>query len=528
MSDNIYLEFTAKEQEAIVGHLFGNYSFFQKCRAAVKFAWFQNPEVAELVKLIYEFWDALDDKRKFTTNEIKGKIGKAHSTDIRRQNSLNSTLDLCLITATTVGLDVLSKDMTGWLRIVTFKNSILKAEQFYNRKEFSKGIPWVATQMQEILQLSFEADDTAQFKDVLGDMKKRQVDHGDCLTIGHPDFDALLMNDTKLPHGPNWNPNNLATQTKGGLAKGDTTVLVGSSNAGKTSTIISIIFANIFYFKRHVLYYTHEQKGDDIKFRLLQCFTLLTSHELSMLENHHGHNLKAAEVYKLLDEYLTYVPWTKPTKMFVEDVLASIETKQEEMIAKTGKGYDLFIDDYPGKLKAHHFATKHSSGWEEQGYIYDRFVNLALHYKFHAILATQTNREGYKINRGDADRMIDQDDIAKSYEIAQIASNVITINRSNEDIALGVVRFFVAKCRSNDPKWTFVTVADYNRCRTHGIGSRCKALPPGTKYGTDTINELFKDKDKVASYERESLAKLEAEMEDKPVTFAPNPEVLKQ
>ena len=173
----------------------------------------------------------------------------------------------------------------------------------------------------------------------------------------------------------------------------------------------------------------------------------------------------------LLSEYLTYIPWVKSGSMYVEDVVDMIKEKNTYIKSKNnGKGFDLVIDDYPGKL-ASRATGKNQADHAIKTHIYDQFVTLAIEEQFHMIVPLQSNRGGYKkakeLKSGSS--LIDQSDVADAYNIVQRASNVITINSSKLDKEKQVVRYLIDKSRSSQTGKIFVSSTAFDRSTSHSI-----------------------------------------------------------
>jgi hypothetical protein len=106
-------------------------------------------------------------------------------------------------------------------------------------------------------------------------------------------------------------------------------------------------------------------------------------------------------------------------------------------------------------------------------YVYDIYVQLALEYKLHSLLAYQTNREGSKENQGkysdDAgeNRLIDHNDAGESFGAMQNATNVISLNRSPRAQQLNQMTFFISKSRSNKTGVAVVAKTNFAASQTH-------------------------------------------------------------
>jgi hypothetical protein len=154
----------------------------------------------------------------------------------------------------------------------------------------------------------------------------------------------------------------------------------------------------------------------------------------------------------------------------VEDVEPLIRRKQEDLAARNnGKGYDLLVCDYPAKLTTKLANGGHMSKRNVDEIVYGYFVQLALEYGFHNLLAIQTNREGSKVNKGQKDehRLLVMEDVHESYGVMQEATNVITLNRDPVAKARQHMTFHIDKSRSSETGFAVVARTDFGRARTH-------------------------------------------------------------
>jgi KaiC/GvpD/RAD55 family RecA-like ATPase len=459
--DNINLSsFTDSQQDAIIGNMLKDRHFFLKCVVLLKYDWFINPLNSDIFKQCQSFFDQF--KRQPTGEELKDKFNRTHADTYRKYHD---RIDLCILTSKNFGLDFISTEMTGWMKMVMFRNSMEDAADIFRKQDWSAALTWLDFKINEVKQTSFLDDKRITFADSLDFLQKRDTSFEDCLTIGHPDFDELLLEGAAIKGGDRSKPLP-KFWTTGGLVKGDSTMILGPSNSGKTTTLTSIIVPNILNNK-YILYMTHEQKWEDIKTKILMNAVGATNKELRHPTPDLIRRIKA--VAEKLEQYLVYIPWIKVGNMWVESVIAEVNMQQESLHAKYGVKFDMLIDDYPGKLKSQQYKGR--AVWEEADYVYDQFVTMATEHRFHAILPVQTNREGYKVNRGDASdgRVIDQADAAGSFGVMQKADNVITLNRSPEDQQYQVMRFYISKSRSSQAQTMFASRTDFAKSITHGF-----------------------------------------------------------
>lgn len=456
--------FSERQQDAIIGLMLKDSHFFVRCVALLKHTWFTSPINGELFVMCQTHFDKY--KRPPTDSELKSTLNITHANNYRKYYD---RIDQCAVTCRDFGKDFMSVEMTGWMKMVQMKESLQGAAEIFNKKDWSAALVWIDKKIAEVKQTSFISDKKVSFTDSVEFLMSRDLEHQDCLTIGHPDFDKLLREGAGKPDA-NRNSVYAKDWTYGGLVKGDSTMILGPSNSGKTTTLTSIIMPNVINGK-HVLYFTHEQKWEDIKVKLLMNACKATITELKNPDDGLKNRIKFMSNF--LEEYLVYVPWIKTGDMYVESVMAEINMQQEILWSKKGVKFDMLVDDYPAKLKSQQFKGK--AIYEEIDYVYDQFVTMATEHRFHAILPVQTNRDGYKTNRGDAqeERVIDQADAAGSFGTMQKADNVISLNRKPSDQQVNHMRFYISKSRTQRAQTMFVSKTDFARSMTHGIGLDC-------------------------------------------------------
>lgn len=494
MSDSITLGgvFSPTWQEAIVGHMIKDKYFFIKCIEQLRYNWFQNPEIGFLFKTMQEFHK--EHERQPNEKELDAVIFQKNAlVSMSNANSYRAKISIALASAASIGMDVMSKDMTGWIKIVKFKEAIVKSTDMYNKRDYKEAIDLVNLEIKDIQKASFETNDSVNFTDGIDFFKNRKEEIKDCLTIGHPAFDELLKKGSSLVNLGTSQDNFkfkekkfICQETNGGLVRGDSTIIIGPSNSGKTTTVITIIVSNLFNNKS-VLYITHEQKWEDLKSKIFSC---LLSTEINSIESVHPDKIAAAGLK--CHKHLTYIPWIKSGKMYAENVIARINAEQEKRIAETGKGYDLLVVDYPGKTKSLTVSSK-SSSWESIDAVYDQYINLCIEHRFHGIFPAQTNREGYKKSRDSSDnQLVDMDSVGGSFGIVQKADNVITLNRfTSIDGKHSVMVFNIVKSRTAETGMRYASVADFSINRTHGFGNNWKTFTSKEIVAEGTIDSAF-------------------------------------
>jgi hypothetical protein len=253
------------------------------------------------------------------------------------------------------------------------------------------------------------------------------------------------------------------------MLPGDTTIVVAPTNVGKSTSMITVLAANIRRGKS-VLFLQHEDSESNIKLKVLCCLLQITRQGLFELYNSAEGTLRIENAQRMLARFFKHIRFVKAGGT-VEDVEAIYRRKQDERIGKYGAPFALHVNDYPSKLTT---SMARGGGWPKRtidDYVYDYFVQLGGEYGTHNLLAIQTNREGAKINKDvskDAKRLLVGEDVQESFGVPQKASNLVTINRDPTAKARGYVTFYWDKSRSSETGLAVVCKSAYERAITHG------------------------------------------------------------
>lgn len=499
-------------QEAIIGYCMKDLTFLINCRAMVEPEWFSHLIYVDLMKFIYELYDfkktGRSEERVPTPAEVVTKISLTYpkpSDRLPRQE----TFARCIAAAkrSDISLAWMQEQMTGWIRMIKLKNLIEESNQRFKKKAFGSCIEWVDKRIAEVKQASFIDDMRESFANPVGfitDYDKEQEQY--CCTFGHVAIDDVLRPGSRL----NFNSydaredvekmirdGSVSKMTKGSLRPGDLTVIIGATNTGKTTLVVTIAAYNVLMGK-YVFLMSHEQDAKQLKMKVLTCMMQMTAQELCRrgpVDPEYQRKLNSLS--EVLEKYLCYIHYAKAGGMFVEDVIALFERYNEDLTAKrlasegVARGFDLVIDDYPAKLKSKIMLK--SQGWEEKTYVYNEFLNLAQTHQFHVIAPAQSNRQGFRVSRGDTDngRMLEVDDIGEAFGITTIAANVITINRSATDVSQSLIRFYVAKCRSPGKGTQFILPVRFDVSRTFDIAGKIRTVPPGQSVSPQELISYF-------------------------------------
>lgn len=446
------LPFSESKQDAVLGFYLTTDSFFMQAKDRLKPEWFLDKTNENIFRAKVGFYEQF---KKIPSVEEVINLPEFQLEDARVRGRVHAKISKAVAKTNEYHLAALLPEITDWMQSRIIAAGIRKSAKLFQDKKIRESHDHAKLWTRMVEEVKFEEDLEERFDRYQELFDNQQAEYEDAITIGNPHFDKLIT----------------PMANHGSLLRGDTTMYLASTNTGKSTAIITTIAHNLKHGKS-VMWLVHEGRPDDLKIKLW-CALLDKSQAqvFAMYKTPEGRRqLDMALLW--INKHLTFVPMMK-AGLCVEEVETIIRRKWEERAAKLGqdKSYVLLADDYPAKL-----STKKANGgqWAPRQIIhesYNYFVQLALEYKFHSLLAIQTNREGSKVNRGDKKdegRLLMMEDVSESFGTMQIATNVISINRDHAAANKDRVTFFICKSRSNVTGWAFCTKSKYSHALTHG------------------------------------------------------------
>jgi DnaB-like helicase C terminal domain len=465
------LPFHKKKQDAIVGWCITQPKFFMQCKNLVDPSWFSDPYAQKVYKAQLKW---VKDNDVVPTVEEMRFSSEITLEEPALRTKLQAKVSECISETQHFHLEPLSKELEKWLRARIFYVGANAAQKDYNSERYEEAYRVMDACLKNIKEASFLNEREVSFADPIKDIEQSKNEIRNGLTFGLKTVDDLL-----LPGNEN-----------GALLPGDTTIMLAPTNIGKTTNMITIGNANLARGKR-ILLVTHEGRPMDIKEKVWRNHLGVDSKEYFELPNTEEGVKRLQRGSMMLNRFLTYVPYNK-AGLTVEEVEPFIRRKQEELIAKQGKGYDLLIVDYPAKLSTKQAQQGSMSKRTIDEIVYGYFIQLALEYNFHSLLAIQTNREGAKVNKGQRDerRLLVMEDVHESYGVMQEATNVITMNKDAVAKARKRMTYHIDKSRSSETGFAVVARTDFARATTHSneLGS---IWYRGTSTLADQVDDLL-------------------------------------
>lgn len=460
------LPFDAEQQKALIGHAILEERFFRQVKDRLEPDWLSSPSVASLWSFWREFYSKYN--RVPVSHEEFRSFENLLAQDQAAKNSVYSALEQCKVLAMKYGLDSLASQLTDWSKLRVCLRDLPQVANLLNSRKISQAENLLSATSREVMVTRFDGNPPAELDNWRPLLSQTAVDIQNGLTTGFSLLDRKL-----LPEG----------EGRVGLMPGDTTVVLAPTNAGKTSSMITIARHNVFRGKS-VLFISREGREIDIRLKMLQCATSKSKQELFDISKKEAESKWLDMVSGNFAKGMTYISMNR-VGLSVEEVVSNIIGLQARRKAETGRGYDMVVIDYPGLLTTE-TARSGKLEWRQiQDFVYRQFVQLALEENFHMLVAAQTNREGSKINRGHGEsRLLTPEDISEAYAIAMSATNILTLNRDPVATEKGWITWYICKSRSSEVGWAVVCHSDYARATTHSekLG--------GTSYrGTGTMSD---------------------------------------
>lgn len=240
-------------------------------------------------------------------------------------------------------------------------------------------------------------------------------------------------NDTDIPRIPfHWSN---MDKVFGGLGIGEIFSFIGPAHSGKSMFLVNV-GVNLLLQQKNVLHVTLEMSEKITIQRYDMSLLGLTKPELKS-------SLAVENLKQRLKEHLGKL-WVK---QFPSDVTSPADIARFMNRLASVKDFvpDILIIDYADIMSS---PSKYKEKRHELGAIYRGLRNLGVEYKIPVCTATQMNRGSLiKLEQG---KLLDESDIAESYDIMRILDNGVSINSSVEDRHGNRAILYVVKNRDGD------------------------------------------------------------------------------
>lgn len=477
------LAFTPIKQSAFIGFLFdGTNGLFKHYATIMDASWFTLPEHQNIFSLIKEYVQKYDSIPTHISIQESNVLLKKEASVVTK---IRTAIDKSIIDKNQFVVQQLIDELEDWKNAKIFQKAITESTHTYNKGKFDEVNNTFKAAIKAVNETTFVRSEVKLASNI-----KEITDH--------------LDGSATIPFGLKLIDNHLFDGNEnGGLQLGDQTLLMGSSNGGKTTTILTCCIHNV-RAQNHSMLMTHEGTHQDIRQKYIRCY--LTLMDIPEAQKVMGVDEVKAKAYvelcrqagsskrlfsKLLqenstqlmeflnhiDKYLTYLPYHR-AGMEVEKIIPIIERYQDGLKDKIGTGYKLLAVDYPALLNTEQASKGRMDVRHKIDYIYQQYVQMALEHGWHSLVASQSNREGSKVNsRTDGQtRLLGMEDNAEAWGPITTATNVFTINRSPEAQQKSRILFRNVKSRSSSTGVVVSATCDFGKCVSHSNDPRFGAL----------------------------------------------------
>lgn len=461
------LPFSDTKQNALLGHvLMDTDNFCMQAVRKIQPTWFRHGYNSKIYGYVQRF--CLKNGVPIGYVEVQDSP-EFRSEDPKMQNQLRTQILLALQACEQQRLKYLRDELTIWMKAKLLQNALSESSQLWNRKEFQKSADRAGKLVKDYQDCSFEDSGYVNFNNPEIYLSEMEKSRENCLTTGLKMLDEYIMKDHKI----------------GSLQSGASTVVLSPANVGKSSFLITTSIHNVKAGKS-VLYMTHEDRYEDVRVRMLQCYLRMNISDLLDAYKTPEGLAKINEATQALSKFITYIPVNKPG-MTIQSVIPTIDLAQEKRkINNNNHGFDLLVNDYPGKLSTDGAGYRETRNVIDS--VYDGFVQLALQHRWHSLVAMQVNRTGSKINKGQKgveERLLTMEDAAEAWGPMTTATTVLTLNRSPSAIQKNRMTVFVAKSRTSEAGRAVICGTDYRHCYTHG-----NDLSSHGYFGTQVMDDI--------------------------------------
>ncbi len=468
--ESITLPFSQLKQNALLGHLLVNEQFFKIAHRRIKPKWFLSERNSQIFKFLCGYYEKY---AIYPTPSEFREYPEFLAMEPKDRNILFSFISRNIAETQQIHLEVIKLELTEWLHSVILMRGMEAAKDLYNKNEIKDCYQTLMEAIRDVASSRFDGGEQITFSNYKEYLVKAKEERVEAMTTGLSVLDRMLLKGS----------------TNGGLQRGDTTVVMAPVNIGKTTCLITMACHNIRSAK-DVLFMTHEGRPDDIRLMFLANMMGVSRDGVISLYNDPSNIPRLEAAVRLLDKHLKYIPYNK-AGMAVEEVIPIIRSSQEDWLAThDGKGFDLLVNDYPALLLTDLAKKGSLQKRSSDQIVYDNFVQLALEYKFHSLLAIQTNREGSKVNKGVSQvsekRLLTMEDVQESWGPIERATNVITLNRNPFSQLNNIIIYGIAKSRGNKTGVAVMAQSDFGKCNTHSEDMGAVGYS-----GTKTAEEYF-------------------------------------
>ncbi len=373
-----------------------------------------------------------EHKRPPLVGEIPVEITKQGLDEVKYNKEYQN-----ILSSDSIGRDYLKKELTAFIRANIFVGSVRQGADLYNGGDRQACYDFINGKMRELYLADFEKDRMVRFGDADQILEIARNQSRDAIPTGLKAIDDAIH---------------------GGMMPQTWTLWLGSTNCGK-----SLICPNLAKFaarskKKKTFITIHEDEMVETKMRYLSCWSMVPYNKLLQPKESwtEEERIKVSRADEELKEFVV-MRFMFGKERFIENVLDEVRATKEQW------DFDLFLCDYGQCLKTkNNIDAKH----DRQEFIYEELGQVCMELGVVGAGGAQVNRLGNQIAKKGSD-FLRMTDAADSFGICRKANNVITMNRSEDDVLNNRIVYLLDKVRNGRCPVAVQAVTDYGMCTTH-------------------------------------------------------------
>lgn len=455
------IPFEKERQLGLLGYILANPQIYERLRGIIKPEWFMDTYARKLVKALIthcEYYTVFPktDQDLFTSLQFMKEAPE-------ERMKLQSTYQVAKAAAVRFSLESLSKDMEDWMKYVYLKDLMGRAAKHFAAKNLGKAAEEISNRIKGFFDLRFDSSG-----------EELLYTPEEIFTMGNEaKVNACTLGDVVLDKAIDEHCE------EGCLLPKQTTVIMAPANIGKTTVMINIALANVRKGKR-VLFVALEGSSLDLREKIWSSYLGESKGALyaKMKDVNKNVDVDTRNLWsaygKHIEKNFAFLPFVE-ADMTVQRLIPILKAKQQESLAKFGKGFDLVVCDYPAILQSEWYKEGGDASVRARvDSVYRVFTQMGAELNCHMLLAVQTNREAARNNRfqgkmkNTVNRLIIPEDCAESYDPVRNADNLLTLNRDETAQQMKYMTVYVGKNRSGEVNKAILMQTDFACARTHG------------------------------------------------------------
>lgn len=443
------LAWSTDKKLALQGHLLLNERFLRGLGSSVAPEWFGSESALVRVRSLQVRF--LEHYGRPPTPQELPECVFLHGAKDDERREVAAAVDLAVRATERFGLDALQEEVLHWHKDVLFRDAWERAGAEYRRGKDDEARRIIDEMIRKVGGLSLHDDQAHDWTAYRTFFQRVEAEYGDSLTFGHPLLDYAMCPEAHEL----WEARGKVGPAPGGLLPGMSTVALAATNVGKSRFAGTVVRHNALRGEP-VLYVVHEDREQDSAFNIWTSTLGITRGEYLRLLADPTAADYLDEVAALLRRNVDYLYLPK-AGLTVEEVVATVRRRNDERRAKNGgRGYRLFVDDYPQKLTA---KQVHGDLRHIQAYVYQQLFAVTRELGFHSLFLIQANRAGNVMARGreatggrgqvSRPRWLSSGDMKEVFDPACDCDNMLSINRPPEFEKSDTVVYFFEKLKGS-------------------------------------------------------------------------------